>query len=564
MVSSSYGSSSSRQLLLFVLVGTSVPLLVDGTPASRTSFTSSYPDGQSTGLHELLMGTPEYHFTIVEKDEDGWYATTRNEEGYPVYAILGSDGSYEPTTHVVGSEDLPPQESFMAVESQDVQTQKCLANEYCTWKLDHNGQYERTFPPKMKNLVIPLRFADHVDDRTKITEAELETQLYNDAELSVQDYFLKQSHGQFELTSTVVPWYEISKTEAECANGQSGLSTHLMACLKEALDAAMQYVKIEEYDSDGNGQIDSLTFVHSGYGAEYGSQDNYYAHYTDRIWSHAWELTGVSDVHDGTRYALHSAHHGIANQNVARVGIAVHEIAQMLGFPTTYGQYPGVGLGYYDIMSNPYGFDGTQYTCGNMAAPSKLHMGWLTVVDITQDGEFTIETTSEGTANAKTVYKISKNFDSGEYLLIENRQALGYDGGLRQSGLAIYHIDEAGGDEPGYPANDNSNNYPTNGKHYRHSLIQADGEFELEKGKDFGDSFDLFHGGYVNGITPSGPIVVEIDHEEVVQRGRDLGYPNTKSYQDGRVGNTGITIKDISESATEMTFTVTFDTSTEG
>jgi len=320
------------------------------------------------------------------------------------------------------------------------------------------------------------------------------------------------------------------------------------------LEQALAIIQLDEYDQDGDGKIDSLTFVHSGYGAEYGDQDEFSAHYLNRIWSHSWKLDlPEGHAHADTPYALHSAFHGIANAHVARVGIPVHEIAQMLGFPTTYGNYPGYGMGYYDIMSNPYGFDGTQYNCGNMAAPSKLHMGWATVQDVGEEGgEFTLATTSEGDAESAThVLKISHPYPQGEYLLVENRQPLGYDKGLRQGGVAIYHVDEAGGVTPGHSG---QSNYPANGHHYRSSLVQADGEFELEKGDDYGDSFDLFHGAYVNGMTPTGPHVVQVEGEEIAHHGGE--YPNTKSYQNGKVQNTGLHIQDISESAHDMTLTI--------
>lgn len=51
-------------------------------------------------------------------------------------------------------------------------------------------------------------------------------------------------------------------------------------CLKEAL----QGKDIAGYDI--------VTFVHSGYGAEYGNQDEYDTYFDDRLWSHSWELTG--------------------------------------------------------------------------------------------------------------------------------------------------------------------------------------------------------------------------------------------------------------------------------
>lgn len=43
----------------------------------------------------------------------------------------------------------------------------------------------------------------------------------------------------------------------------------------------------------------------------------------------------------------------MANARINRIGAAVHEIAQAMGAPTQYGEYPGYGLGYYSTTSLP-------------------------------------------------------------------------------------------------------------------------------------------------------------------------------------------------------------------
>jgi hypothetical protein len=60
----------------------------------------------------------------------------------------------------------------------------------------------------------------------------------------------------------------------------------------------------------------------------------------------------------------------------------------------------------------------------------------------------------------------------------------------------------------------------------------------------------LFHAGFVDGISPDGPLV----------KGELLGrdYPNTKAYSGGKFRDTGLTIKHISVPGDVMTFTVSF------
>jgi subtilisin-like proprotein convertase family protein len=73
-----------------------------------------------------------------------------------------------------------------------------------------------------------------------------------------------------------------------------------------------------------------------------------------------------------------------------------------------------------------------------------------------------------------------------EYFLVENRQRSGRDSSLRDSGLAIWHVDETG---------DNSQEQMTPALHYELSLEQADGLFQLERASNqMGDVGDLYKG----------------------------------------------------------------------
>ncbi|VAX34687.1 hypothetical protein MNBD_NITROSPIRAE03-95, partial [hydrothermal vent metagenome] len=80
----------------------------------------------------------------------------------------------------------------------------------------------------------------------------------------------------------------------------------------------------------------------------------------------------------------------------------------------------------------------------------------------------------------------------GEYFLVENRyRASGtFDEGLPGEGLAIWHIDESS------PDNNNECSPPADCSktHYKVSLVQADGNWDLEKGNNSGDGGDLYPG----------------------------------------------------------------------
>ena len=71
----------------------------------------------------------------------------------------------------------------------------------------------------------------------------------------------------------------------------------------------------------------------------------------------------------------------------------------------------------------------------------------------------------------------------------------------------------------------------------------------MERGRDRGDSTDVFHAGGVNSIGPNG-----------ISTG--LSYPDTKAYQGGNIIDTEVTISNISSSGSIMTLDITFGSRT--
>jgi hypothetical protein len=141
--------------------------------------------------------------------------------------------------------------------------------------------------------------------------------------------------------------------------------------------------------------------------------------------------------------------------------------------------------------------------------------------------------------NIPKVYKITHGYPEGEYLLIENRQPKGFDKRMPQGGLCIWHIDDnTGYKTEGYPGQEG---WPTNGNHYRVALVQADGNFNLERGQNRGDGWDVWQAKNPKELNPSsdplqGP------------------FPNSDAYQNGNVYQTWNRVYNISYSRTSMTF----------
>lgn len=417
------------------------------------------------------------------------------------------------------------------------------------------------------NLVIPIRFADHAD-RPLPTSADLEV-VFNsrvgDSRRetlaptgSVRDVFLFNSYDRFEVISTVLPWVNLTKTELDASGGAYGMSASLLEALYEALGSVdISGLDLSDFDKDRDGRIDMITFLHSGFMAEWGGVDCYGREEAKRIWSHKWQIPPDLQLDDRSifpleidSYVIASAVWGKCGSTIARIGLLSHELCHFLGpGPTgledlydTSSSQEGRGLGSYDLLSDTWGRDYTQLYPPMMSPWTKEYLGWLDPTVITANGNYTIR----ASALVPSAYRIDAGFQESEYLLIENRQPIGFDSLLSEGGLAIYLVDEKAPwqERRGFPSQPG---WPSNGNHYSLALLQADGSYDLERGRNTGDSGDLWHS--LSKRTILGPGAWSAQDNATI-------YPNTNSYQNGIIVNTGLFISDFSKSGQTMTFRV--------
>jgi M6 family metalloprotease-like protein len=485
-------------------------------------------------------------------DEEG-YPVVMDSECYYVYAKFDqSNGTLMPSTMRVDEVD-PEKEGFqkgMAVgDTVCSGTIMCDSQDNITRWLDsdesNGGRQLRTSTGIVKNLVIMVRFADHQGRRLP-TRTQVDI-LYNsrggDATFaksgSIRDVYLTNSYGQLDIQSKAYGWVTLPETEAYYAGGVSGLGEKYKEAVRDALDLLQSeyQVDFDSFDANNDGFVDTISLFHSGYAAEWGGTDSSGNSMWDRIWSHRWAIpawTSLSGVKAST-YCTVPALWGTGGSEIGRIGVIAHELGHTLGLPDLYGGNGGLGIGSYGMMGNSWGFTGSQYYPPMFSAWSKIQLGWLIPTTISSSGRYSLQ---PSTTHRET-YKI--DLGPQEYLLIENRQPLEYDVNMKQGGLCIWHVDEKADDRnAGFPG---EQGWPSNGNHYRVALLQADGNYNLEKGENRGDEYDVFHSGGKNSLGPS--------------RSAGFGpYPNTDAYQDGQVRSTGISIYDIRQSGDRMHFTV--------
>eukprot|EP00978_Attheya_sp_CCMP212_P043788 scaffold291813_cov55-Attheya_sp.AAC.1 len=530
---------SDRRFILFSLASIYIRFCTSDVPPVPIPYREVLPDGSFSQPITLIGNTRENHeedqngFTVIH-DDDGWlvYAKRDNQTGDLINAgIRVGEGN--------------PSAIIKPHETQSEESLKRQCGSDCDADLDdapHDRHLEATKNRRkliratgtVKNLVILLRFADHVN-RTQPTEEYIDIMFngydgYHRAAPtgSVRDVFLQSSYGQLTIETTVYPWITLNHTEAYYAAERNGKNWFLKGALHDALniiDADPDF-DISQFNSDydeGDIYIDAISFLHSGYGAEFSGTDCYGTGRGGRIWSHKTQLypgrfpglwTSKDEKVTVEAFHIEPAVYGKCASNVAHIGTSAHEVGHFFGITDLYDGSGGSGIGNYGLMANSWGFTGSQQYPPIMCPWSKIQLGWLTPTILSEPGDYALGPSW----NIPKVYKITHGYPEGEYLLIENRQQKGFDKRLPQGGLCIWHIDDnTGYKTEGYPGQEG---WPTNGNHYRVALVQADGNFNLERGQNRGDGWDVWQAKNPKELNPSsdplqGP------------------FPNSDAYQNG-------------------------------
>lgn len=542
----SFIKGKKRKKIAVCIAFTLIPVLmcssVFAMPANPAPFEVCQPDGKTAKIH--IRGNEWFHWY---EDTDGY--TVVYDNGRYAYARLDKNNRLVATPLTVGV-DNPEAAGLKKKTLPPVSVRRSMNPSFLS------GSSESSTSPAMvppsgtvKNLVVLCKFSDHtlgVHTRVPGDYNILFNQVGGDPTLaptgSVKDLYLENSYNTMTLQSTVTVWVTLPNTQAYYANGNDGLGSYpqnAQKMVEDALNLVDPLVDFSQFDNDLDGYIDAIDIIHSGYGAETGGGGGNW------IWSHRWSLWALpggewtsSDTNiNGTNVKVYDYHTepalwGTSGTAIVRFGVIAHETGHFFGLPDLYDMDgSGEGVGSWCMMANSWGFDYTQLHPPHFSAWSKIRLGWMTPTVISTPGTYTI---GQAETNPQ-VYRTNLGYPSSEYLLIENRQPVGIESAMPQGGLCIYHIDDlAGYNTEGYPG---QAGWPENGNHYRVALLQADGNYNLEKNNNRGDSGDVFH---ASGVSQIGPGL--------------SNYPNTDAYQNGNIIVTGNIIQSISAAGASMSF----------
>lgn len=249
---------------------------------------------------------------------------------------------------------------------------------------------------------------------------------------SFRDYFLDQSNGLLDITTTVTPWITVSHPK------QYYNIDNTPSLIEEALKQIDGEVNLRDYDNDGDGILDGLIVIHAGEGQEASGNA------TD-IWSHSSTIYGMQ--FDGVSIYRYTIEPEILHGAPSTIGVFCHEFGHNLGaldyYDTNYssdGAYGGTGP--WDLMGEGAwnGSGGTGTHPAPFTAWQKWQFGWLTPEILDQSRHIT--DLEAGALNGRA-FRMNTTTE-GDYFVLENIQSVTpWTSDLPGHGLLVTHVVES-------------------------------------------------------------------------------------------------------------------------
>ena len=293
-----------------------------------------------------------------------------------------------------------------------------------------------------KGIIILVNFADksfNAANNQALFNNIANTEGFNQGNFngSMHDYFTSQSNGQFDLTFDVVGPVTLSQNYAYYGqNNSAGDDMRPEQMVVEACNLVGDMVDFNDYDWDGDGEVDQVYIVYAGKGeADGGAKDT--------IWPHEWELSetysdfDIDGVHINT-YACGPELNGSSQIN--GLGTMCHEFTHCLGLPDFYDTRPsGTNFGMDSWSLMDYGcYNNNGYTPCNYTGYERMFCGWVEPIELTEDMQVTGMKSLEDYGDVYIMYNPGHH---DEYYILQNVQKKGWDLYAESKGLMIMHVD---------------------------------------------------------------------------------------------------------------------------
>ena len=333
-------------------------------------------------------------------------------------------------------------------------------------------QFSATFPlsGSPHSVVILVNFSDmKFQYKREDFEAMLNESGYsqNGGVGSARDYFTACSDSVFSPIFDCYGPVTLNKGYAYYDNRAAQMVVE--ACNKVADELGIDFA---QYDTNNDGRIDNIFVYYAGHNEAEGAA-------ASTIWPHR-SIVSSGDRVSGKLiydYACTSELRGSAGNSMCGIGTFCHEFGHVLGLPDYYDTENSstYTIGSWDIMCSG-SYNGNGKTPPTYTAGERFQLGWVTPVQLTDAGLYTLEPIENG---SKQIYLIAnskhnlswESASPSEYWLIENRQRVGWDRhstSLPGTGLLIWHVD--------YNALSWGNNGPNNEIPMRYDIEEAGGQ----------------------------------------------------------------------------------------
>ena len=377
-------------------------------------------------------------------------------------------------------------------------------------------QFSATFPltGSPHSVVILVNFSDLKFQYSKADfEAMLNDSGYsqNGGVGSARDYFTACSDSIFSPYFDCYGPVTLNRNYAYYDNRAAQMVVE--ACNKVESELGVDFA---QYDTNNDGRLDNVFVYYAGHNEAEGGP-------SASIWPHR------SIVQSGDRisgkliydYACTSELRGSAGNSMCGIGTFCHEFGHVLGLPDYYDTGDGSDqytVGSWDIMCSG-SYNGNGKTPPTYTAGERFQLGWVTPVQLTDAGLYTLEPIENG---KKQIYLIANethnlSWDSpspSEYWLLENRQYIGWDRhstSLPGTGMLIWHVD--------YNASAWGQNTPNNFQPLRYDIEEAGGQ------RGYSNDSDPYPG--TKGVSTFTPVlhngtIVEQPLTDIAQDGQNI------------------------------------------
>lgn len=454
------------------------------------------PDGQVFEARQY--GDEAYHWL---ETAEGYTVERNPQTGFYEYLSVDSTGRFKSTGLRVGRDNPAAaglqkytRESPVVIEGKrerlDNAIRQAITKQPGKFLLPTNGA--------VPLLVILVNF----EDTNPITTPQQFDRLFNATTGSaVRAYYREVSYGAVTIQATIVGWVNIKGTHDSFNDSGAVMNSPNMVRL--AIDEVYKTgFDFSPFDTNRDRFLEAVIFIHQGEGQEFSGNPM-------DIWSYFWFLTPPYPVDAASttpgQLRLYVRDYTVQPElqggRITTIGVICHEMGHAFGLPDLYDYtYFSEGVGNWDLMAG----GSWNYVIRSGDSPAgmgpwdKQFLGWLTPTLANGQVVTTrrIKAPLRAVEKFKDVLKINMGpsaTTSPEYLMLENRQWVGFDKGLPNFGLLVWHVDDWVFD---------NNNSP----HYHVGLIQADGQYDLENGMNRGDPNDPFPGMMVvRSLLPNSP-----------------------------------------------------------